>query len=159
VLPIVRLHCQSCHRPGEIGPMPLVTYDDARLWAEQIRKTTTSRTMPPWFADPCCGKFDDDPSLTPQEISTLSSWVETGTAAGKPGDAPPATRWAEGWNIPSPDAVVRMPQAVRIPDHGDVEYTYEIVPTNFAEDRWVQMSEVRPTSREHVHHAVVYIRP
>ena len=65
----------------------------------------------------------------------------------------------KGWNIPEPDKVVQMPQPVSLPATGDVEYTYEIVPTGFTEDKWVQMSEIRPSSREHVHHAVVYIRP
>ena len=27
VLPIFQDHCQSCHRPGEVAPMPLVTYE------------------------------------------------------------------------------------------------------------------------------------
>jgi hypothetical protein len=67
--------------------------------------------------------------------------------------------WTDGWNIPSPDVVVKMPKPVTIPAHGEVEYTYEIVPTHFAGDRWVQMVEVRPSAPEHVHHAVVYIRP
>jgi hypothetical protein len=61
--------------------------------------------------------------------------------------------------IPQPDLVVAMAKPVAIPAHGDVDYTYEIVHTGFAEDRWVRMSEIRPSSREHVHHAVVYVRP
>ena len=63
------------------------------------------------------------------------------------------------WVIPQPDLVVRMPKPITIPAHGDIEYTYEIVPTGFSEDKWVQMSEIRPGSRQHVHHAVVYVRP
>ena len=139
--------------------MSLVTYDETRPWAASIRNAVLAKAMPPWFADPCCGRFDDDPSLTPREVSTLSSWAEAGAPAGDKHEAPPRPQWTEGWNISSPEAVLRMPQAVKIPTSGDLEYTYEIVPTNFAEDRWVQMSEVRPSSREHVHHAVVYIRP
>ena len=65
----------------------------------------------------------------------------------------------EGWTIPQPDVVVRMPKPVALPAHGDVDYTYEIVPTGFTEGKWVQMSEIRPSSRENVHHAVVYVRP
>ena len=61
--------------------------------------------------------------------------------------------------IPQPDLVVKMPKPVQIPARGEVEYTYEIAPTHFAEDKWVQMAEVRPSSAAHVHHAVVYIRP
>ena len=115
--------------------------------------------MPPWFADACCGKFADDPSLTAQEISALVSWVDGGAPAGNSQDAPTRPHWSNGWNIAEPDLVVRMPKPVTIPAQGDVEYTYEIVPTNFTEDKWIQMSEARPSSRQHVHHAVVYIRP
>ena len=115
--------------------------------------------MPPWFADPCCGHFSNDPSLSSNEISKLVKWADAGAPAGDSRDAPAARSWTEGWNISPPDVVIEMPRAVSVPAEGDVEYTYEIVPTNFTEDKWVQMSELRPSSREHVHHAVVYIRP
>jgi hypothetical protein len=124
-----------------------------------IREATRSRAMPPWFADPCCGHFLNDPSLSAEEISTLSAWVGSGGPIGDPRDAPTKPAWTNGWNIASPDEVITMTKAVEIPAHGDVEYTYQIVPSNFTEDKWVQMSEVRPSSREHVHHAVIYIRP
>src|ERR1700683_2935755 len=139
VLPILRQRCQTCHRPNEIAPMPLVTYEQSRRWATQIRDTVRSKSMPPWFADPCCGHFANDPSLTAEEIATLSAWAEAHAPAGNPHDAPPP-HWTTTWNIPQPDEVVSMPKPVTIPAHGDVEYTYEIVPTNFAEDKWVQMS-------------------
>jgi len=159
VLPILQQHCQQCHRPEEIGPIPLVTYDQARPFARQIANNARFRRMPPWFADSCCGHFDDDPSLTEKQIATLVAWFEAKAPAGDPKDAPPSPQWTDGWNIPQPDVVVKMPKAVAIPAEGDVEYTYEIVPTNFAEDKWIQMSEIRPSSRQYVHHAVVYIRP
>ncbi len=159
VLPILQEHCQSCHRPGEIARLPFVTYQQTRPWAHAIAEQAQARKMPPWFADPCCGHFANDPSLTEQQIATLSSWAEANAPSGDPREAPPAPHWAEGWNIPQPDLVLRMPKPVAIPAHGDVDYTYEIVPTGFREDKWVQMSEVRPSSRQYVHHAVVYIRP
>ncbi len=139
--------------------MAFVTYQQTHPWATAIKPAVVSKHMPPWFADPGCGKFSNDPSLTPAQIALLAAWVDAGAPAGSPKDAPPARRWAEGWNIPQPDRVVQLPKAVNLPAAGDVEYTYEIVPTGFTEDKWVQMSEIRPSSREHVHHAVVYIRP
>src|SRR5437879_2918468 len=81
------------------------------------------------FADPAYGPFANDPSLTPRQIATPAAWADAGAPAGDPRDAPPSRQWAEGWVIPQPDATVRMPQPVAIPAHGDVEYTYEIVPT------------------------------
>jgi len=159
VLPILQQHCQACHRPGEIAPMPFVTYDQTRPFARAIADDARNRKMPPWFADPRVGHFSNDPSLSAEEINTLAAWAEANAPAGSPADAPPPRHWAQGWNIPQPDLVVRMPKPVAIPAQGDVEYTYEIVPTGFTEGKWVQMSEIRPSSRENVHHAVVYIRP
>ena len=159
VLPILQAHCQVCHRMGEIAPMPLVTYAETRPYARAMARDATSHKMPPWFADACCGKFSDDPSLTEAQIATLRSWANAGAPDGSPRDAPPDPHWVEGWNISQPDLILQMLTPVTIPADGTVEYTYEIVPTGFAEDRWVQMSEIRPSSRAHVHHAVVYIRP
>jgi hypothetical protein len=159
VLPIFQDHCQSCHRPRQIGPMPLLTYSQAQPKAQAIARVVRSKKMPPWFADPMYGHFSNDPSLKVEEIETIEQWVKNGSPAGDPQDAPPPKQWTEDWNIPRPDTIVRMPKPVTVPAHGDVEYTYEIVPTGFTEDKWVQMSEIRPTSRRHVHHAVVYIRP
>lgn len=139
--------------------MPLVTYREVRPFADKIRQMTRAGLMPPWFADSRFGKFANDPSLTPEQIATLTNWAEAKAPEGNPQDAPPVPHWARGWNIPPPDKVVQMPKPVSIPAEGDVEYTYEIVPTGFTEDKWVQMSEIRPSRRDHVHHAVVYIRP
>jgi hypothetical protein len=158
VLPILEQHCQLCHRAGEIAPFPLVTYKDTKPWALPILKAIEDHKMPPWFADPCCGHFANDPSLTNSEIETITNWVRAGAP---PGDlkSSPRRHWTSGWNIAPPELVLKMPAAVKIPATGDVEYTYEIVPTNFSEGKWVEMSELRPAARNHVHHAVVYIRP
>jgi hypothetical protein len=159
VLPILQAHCQRCHRPGEIGPMPLVTYEQTRRWSKAIEQAVQSKKMPPWFADPRYGRFSNDPSLSAAEIETLARWARANAPAGDAGETPQGPSWTTGWNIPAPDATVRMPKPVSLPARGDVEYTYEIVPTNFTEDKWVRMSEIRPLRRENVHHAVVYIRP
>ncbi|MGH9575724.1 MAG: thiol-disulfide isomerase [Candidatus Acidiferrales bacterium] len=159
VLPILQQHCQTCHRAGEIAPMAFTTYEETRPFAVPIVADARTRTMPPWFADPKIGHFANDPSLSASEIQTLSNWAAADAPAGNISDAPPPRKFTSDWNIPAPDLVVQMPEAVRIPATGDVEYTYEIVPTGFKEGKWVQMCEIRPTSRENVHHAVVYVRP
>ena len=115
VLPLLQDHCQSCHRPGEVAPMPLVTYEQARTWASAIAHSVQSGMMPPWFADPRFGHFSNDPSLTAQQVSTLLAWVTGGTPAGDPHDAPTPTLWADGWNITKPDLVLPMPEPVTIP--------------------------------------------
>jgi mono/diheme cytochrome c family protein len=159
VLPILQEHCQTCHRAGGIGPMPLETYEQARVKSLEIRGEVQTKEMPPWFADPRYGHFSNDPSLSAAEIKTIVDWVGAGTPPGDPAGAPAPRHWAGGWSIPQPDDVVTMPVAVPIPAHGTVEYTYEIVPTGFTEDKWVQISQVLPSSPEYVHHGVIYIRP
>ena len=139
--------------------MSLVTYDETRPWAPAIAKSVQSKMMPPWFADPRFGHFSNDPSLTELQVETILAWVKAGAPAGDPHDAPSPPQWSEGWNITKPDVTLKMPVPVSLPADGDVEYTYEIVPTHFSEDKWVQMVEVRPSGPQYVHHAVVYIRP
>lgn len=159
VLPILEKHCLSCHRAGGIAPMPFETYEETRPFAGAIARATQDKSMPPWFADPKVGQFSNDPSLKPAEINALAVWANAKLPAGNAKDAPQSRLRVEGWNIPKPDLVLKMPQAVPLPASGDIEYTFEIVPTNFKEDRWVQMAEVLPGLRSNVHHAVVYVRP
>jgi len=158
VLPVLQKNCQTCHRPGEIGPMALLTYEGTRPWAKAIKAAVLSRKMPPWFADPKYGHFANDRSLSQADINILAAWADAGAPEGEAKDRPAAVRWTEGWNIPKPDLVVEMPTDVPVPAKGTVEYTYMIVPTGFTEDRWVQEIEVRPGNRAMVHHANVYIR-
>jgi hypothetical protein len=158
VLPILQKHCQECHRPGEIAPMPFVSYAGTRPWAQAIREQVIARKMPPWFADPMYGHLANDRSLSQPEIDMLAAWAKAGAPPGDPKDAPPPRDWPRGWNIGTPDAVFEMPQAFPVPAKGAVDYQYLILPTHFTEDRWVQKVEVRTSSRAAVHHAVVYIR-
>ena len=159
VLPLVQEHCQVCHRVGGIAPMAFQTYKETRAYAGPIAEAVLSRRMPPWFAEKRIGHFSNDPSLTVEQVVLLAGWADAGAPAGNPADAPPAKKWAERWAIPSPDLEIRMQVAVSIPAGGDVDYTYEIVSTHFTEGRWVQASEILPGLPEHVHHAVVYVRP
>lgn len=159
VLPILQQHCQLCHRAEGIAPMQFETYEQTRPYAPAISVATQNKSMPPWFADPHIGHFSNDPSLSPEQIAALAAWASASAPAGNPQDAPPPRHWAEGWSIPQPELVLKMPKAVPIPASGDVEYTYEIVPTEFKTDKWVRAVEILPLMRANVHHAVVYVRP
>lgn len=159
VLPILQSHCQNCHRPGEAAPMPLLTYEDARPWAKAIRAAVLARKMPPWFADPCCGKWANDPSLSPSERDILARWADAGALEGDSKKAPPPRSWPQGWSLPSaPDVVLGMPQPFSVPAKEAVDYQYAIVPTGFKEDRWIRATQVKPSNPGVVHHAVVYVR-
>jgi hypothetical protein len=139
--------------------MPLETYDQVAPRIRDIVIKILARKMPPWFANPHVGHFANDPTLSQVEIFTLPAWAGQGVPPGDPRDAPPPRHWDGSWNIPKPDSIISMPIVVKIPASGDIEYTYEIAPTGFKEDRWVRMSQVLPSSPQFVHHAVIYIRP
>jgi hypothetical protein len=158
VAPILQKHCQTCHRPGEAAPFPLMTYDQARPWAATMKLAVKQKRMPPWYADPAIGHFSNDRSLTEKEISTILSWANSGTPEGDPADLPAPATFVEGWGIPKPDKIFELPHAFSVPASGMVEYQYVIIPTGFTEDKWVQAAEARPTDRSVVHHIIAYVR-
>jgi hypothetical protein len=159
VLPILQQRCQICHRTEGVGPTRFETYEQTRPYAGAIAAAAQNKSMPPWFADPHIGHFSNDPSLSAGQIAAFAAWAAAGAPAGDAHDTPAPVHWAESWSIPQPDLILKMAKGVPLPANGDVEYTYEIVPTGFKEDRWVQAVEVLPLLRANVHHAVVYVRP
>ncbi len=157
VAPIIQKRCQECHRPGQIGPFSLLSYEDARDWADTIGEVVLERRMPPWHADPRFGKFANDRRLTQREIDTLLAWVQQGSPRGRDPEPPPVA-FTEGWTIGQPDAVFEMPTEFTAPATGTVPYKRFVVDPGFTEDRWVQAAEARPGNRAVVHHIIVYIK-
>ena len=84
VLPVLQKNCQSCHRPGEVAPMSLLTYEQARPWARAIKTAVATRQMPPWFADPAYGHFANERRLTTREIEAINGWVDARRARRQP---------------------------------------------------------------------------
>jgi peroxiredoxin len=157
---ILQHNCQECHRPGQIGPMPLLTYDDAKAWSAMIREVVSEKRMPPWHADPRHGKFANDRRLPKADHDALLAWVEQGCAKGDDKDLPPPRQFAEGWRIGKPDVIFSMREAARVPAETPrfgVPYSYHVVETNFTEDKWVQAAEARPGNPAVVHHIIVYV--
>ena len=158
VLPILQKNCQTCHRSGEIAPMPLLTYKDARPWAKSIKTAVLTRQMPPWFADPSYGHFANNKSLSDADIKTLVAWADTGTLEGLAKDAPVPRVFQEGWNL-KPDMIIEMPKDVPLPANGTINYKSILVKANFTEDRWVVAAELRPGNSAAVHHMRAIVRP
>ncbi len=158
VEPIMMNRCQECHRAGEIGPMPLMSYQDVRPWAKAIKASVSTKKMPPWFADPAHGKFSNDRSMSQTEIDTITAWVDAGAPEGDKKDKRAARTFVDGWNIPTPDLVVGMPKPFPVPAGSKIDYQYLIIPTGLKEDKWVNMVEARPSDRSVVHHIVIFIR-
>ncbi len=158
IAPIVYRNCASCHRPGGLAPFSLLDYESAAPKVAKIKGMVRSGRMPPWQAAGPRGVFRNDRRLTDQERDMIVRWVDSGA---KPGDAknlPPRPQFAEGWEIGTPDAIVRMPEAFTVPASGTIEYQYFEVPTGITEEKWVQAIEIMPGSREVVHHVLVYAK-
>ena len=158
VLPILRKNCQSCHRRGEIGPMPLLTYENTRPWAKAIKSAVVSRKMPPWFADPKYGHFKNDPRLSDGDLRKIVAWVDGGALEGDAQDGRAPIQWVDGWNI-QPDAIFQMPDPYTVPAANILQYVYVVLPTGFTRDTYVTAAEVRPGNRSALHHAVALVRP
>jgi len=154
VAPILFAKCAACHRPGEVAPFSLLSFKDARPWAQSIKQQVVQGAMPPWKADPRFGEFRDPRVLTGKEIATVVAWVDGGAREGNPAELPAAPTFTEGWQIGTPDVVLTMKEPVAIPASGTVPYAS--YPTDFMLDRdvWVQAIEIRPGNRRVVHHAV-----
>jgi peroxiredoxin len=155
---ILQERCQECHRPGQIGPMPLMDYDDASAWSQMIREVVQEGRMPPWHADPKHGKFRNERRLTDEERDKLLTWIDAGCPRGDDRDLPAAKKYAEGWSIGTPDVVFTMKENFTVPAkaRGGVPYKYFVIPTNFTEDKWVQAVEAKPRNHAVVHHIIAY---
>jgi len=152
--------CQECHRPGQIGPMPLLTYEDASSWSATIREVLEQNRMPPWHADPRFGKFENNRGLAAEDRAALLAWIDQDCPKGDAADVPPPREFADGWRIGKPDAVFTMKEEFKVPAKAPargVPYQYFIIPTNFPEDRWVQAAEAKAGNRSVVHHIIVYV--
>ena len=158
VAPILFKNCTSCHRPGEIAPMSLLTYDDVRPRAKDIRDEVSEGNMPPWHASAPHGTFLNERGLTDEERRTLIAWANGGAPKGNAKDMPPTPVYAEGWLIGKPDVVFEMQESYKVPAEGVIEYEYFYIPTNFTEPKWIQAIEVRPGNREVVHHALAFYK-
>ena len=157
---VLQKNCQECHRPGQVGPMPLLTYEDALAWSDTIREVVEQKRMPPWLADPHFGTFQNDRSLSAEDRATLLGWLDQGCPKGDLAELSPAREFVEGWSIGKPDAVFTMPEEFTVPattDAKGLKYQYFIARTKFTEDRWVQAAEAKPGNRAVVHHIIVFV--
>ncbi|MDB5349650.1 MAG: Copper type ascorbate-dependent monooxygenase, C-terminal domain protein [Planctomycetota bacterium] len=157
IAPILREKCQACHRPGQVAPFSLGTYDQACRWKRGIREVVLDRRMPPWHADPRHGTFANDRGLSPAQRAAIVAWVDQGTPLGDPDAIPEPVAFPDGWTIGTPDAVFTMTRPFTVPAQGVLSYQRFRVPTNFQGDVWVQALEARPGDRRVVHHICIYL--
>jgi len=156
VAPILYANCVTCHRPGEIAPMSLISYQEVRPWARAITKKIAEGSMPPWHADAPTGTFSNERKLTTAEKATLERWEAAGAPEGDPTELKPAPTFADGWRIGKPDVIFEMQEDYPVPASGTIQYEHFYIPTNFTEAKWLKAIEARPGNRAVVHHILVY---
>jgi tetratricopeptide (TPR) repeat protein len=155
---IVWARCATCHRPGEIGPFNLITYDDVRRRAMQIAAVTARRVMPPWKPRPGAGSFQNERRLTDGELNAIQRWVAAGAPEGAAADLPPrpAALQAQGWRpwqLGTPDLVVSMPAPYAVRADGPDVFRTFVIPIPVAAARYVRALEFHPGNARVVHHA------
>ena len=155
VLPILQANCQSCHRPGAVGPFALMTYKQAKNWSADIAHDTADRTMPPW--KPSGGvEFTNARALTIRDIDTLAAWEKAGCPEGDPKDATANRKFPEGWQLGEPDLVLTIPDDMHIAAGGKDLFRCFVLPTGLKEDKYIVAYEVKPGNAAVVHHALNY---
>jgi tetratricopeptide (TPR) repeat protein/mono/diheme cytochrome c family protein len=153
IAPIVYHYCAACHRPGEAGPFPLLTYQDVKSHGRQIMAVTHTRFMPPWPPEPGELKFADERRLSDQQIATIKAWVDQGMLEGKATDLPPRPQFVEGWQLGQPDLILKAEKPYTLPATGGDQYWNFILPVPINETKWVRAVEIRPGDKRLVHHA------
>jgi mono/diheme cytochrome c family protein len=152
VAPILYRSCTQCHRPGQPAPFPLLTYRDAQSHAAVIAERVTSRTMPPWPADPDYSHFADERVLTDREIAIIARWAETGAVSGDTARLAPAPTFPVGSMLGTPDLVLRMPRTYRMSGDGKDHFVTLKIPYEIPRDTFVRAIEFVPGNPRLVHH-------
>jgi mono/diheme cytochrome c family protein len=157
IAPIVYRHCAPCHRLGGAGPFPLLSYEDVKKHARQIADVTQSRFMPPWLPEPGYGQFEGERRLSNSQIRTIQEWVRQQAPEGPQNEIPPAPRFVEGWQLGTPDLILRAPHAFVLPASGpDVFWNFILTPDTKTR-RYVRAIEIRPGDGRLIHHANLLI--
>lgn len=156
IAPIVYNHCTTCHRPGEVGPMPFTNYQEVRDWGPMIAYVTSIRYMPPWKADPSYQHYLRENILTDEQIQTIAQWVGEGMPQGNPALEPELPVFPAGSQVGAPDLVLSFAQSHIHPGNGLDEYRYFVLPTGLAEDRDLVALELRPGNGRIVHHTLFW---
>jgi uncharacterized protein (TIGR03437 family) len=158
VVRILQNNCQTCHHPGDIGPMSLMNYAETKPFAQAIKAATQARRMPPWKPQSGCGEFLDARTLTNEEITTLAAWADAGAPEGNAADLPPQKNFGDGWTLGAPDLALTPDEEYTPPTDQDM-YRCFTIPTALRGDRYISAIDIKPGNRRIVHHVIVYPDP
>jgi len=154
---ILQENCQNCHRPKQIGPFSLRSYESARGWSAMIHSVIMDGRMPPWNASrEFDGTFVNERRMPDEDRQALLTWISNGMPRGNPDEDPPDRKFSQLWRIGKPDKVYTMKKAFSVPADGVVEYQYFNIPTHFKKDKWIHAMEARAGASDVVHHILAF---
>lgn len=156
IAPLLYGNCVKCHRPNQVAPFSLMTYDDATRHGRDMVIQTQSHYMPPWKPEAGWTSFRDERRLTPSQIALIKKWVDDGMPQGDPSKTPVLPPFADGWQLGTPDLILELPQAFSVPADGPDVYRNFVVPSGVTEDKYVRAVEVKPLARSVVHHILFF---
>lgn len=152
IAPIIYKNCATCHRPGEAGSFPLLTYQDVASRSKLIKFVTQNRFMPPWPADASYSHFVNENVLSKEEIRQIAQWVDQGCEQGEPSQMPSLPFFPVGSQIGKPDLVIRLREPYTIKGNGKDQFLLMRVPYEIPRDTFIRVIEVVPGNRKLVHH-------
>ena len=154
---IMQAKCQQCHRPNDVAPFALMTYDDVVTYADDIKKSLNDKTMPPWKPVPGYNEFSDSFAITDDERNTMLAWIDQGTPLGDMADMPdPLPVSASPWQLGDPDLVLTMPEYTPPPRATDT-YRCFVLPSGLTENRFVAAAQALPGNPQIVHHVLLFL--
>ncbi len=159
IAPILYKNCAGCHRPGEVAPFSLLTYQDTAKRAAVIAGVTQARVMPPWKAEPGYGDFKDARRLGDEDLALIQQWAKAGAPEGDAASKPTPPVFAGGWQLGQPDRVLTVPAKFALKADGADQFRCFVIPMNLDQDLYVGALEFRPDNRRVVHHALVFTDP
>ncbi len=155
VAPIIYSNCTSCHRAGEVGPMPFANYQQVSQYGSMIAQVTQNRSMPPWPADRNYSHFIGERGLSASDIQKIQDWVAQGKPRGDSTLEPPAPTFPTGSQLGTPNLVLSMSQTYTIQGNNTDDYRNFVIPSGLLQDRQIAAIEFRPGNRRIVHHALI----
>ncbi len=159
IAPILYQNCATCHRPGEVAPFSLLTYQDTAKRAALIATVTRAHVMPPWKPEAGYGEFRDARRLTDGQIALIQQWASHGAPEGDPSSRPVPPAFTDGWQLGQPDKIVTIPTKFAVPADGPDQFRCFVIPLNVDQQTYIGAIEFRPGDRRTVHHALVFIDP
>ena len=158
VAPIIQKNCQECHRPGQVGPFPLETYEQARNGRRILPPSSMTGRCRPGKRRRTSVPSSATSARFPSRKSPRSS---PGPKATRPKETRPTCpprpsfRTSGSWARPTwfwtPAPTSKFPQT------GEDIYRCFVVPTGLTEDKYVSAVEFRAGNRSVVHHILAYV--